>query len=175
MSFREEVLLDRQHAIRDRGGWALYALEVARRPELVPILEYRVSRVLRRLGPPGKVLSGVLHLLARVWSGTDIHPHAQIGGGLLIDHGPGVVVGPGVQMGRMCRLYQGATLGQNHGGEPTLGDAVTLSPGAKVLGAVTIGDGATIGANAVVLIDVPAGATAVGVPARAIEPAPLSP
>ncbi len=85
-------------------------------------------------------------------------------------HGNGIVVHPRTRAGRDCVLYQQVTLGSRstHGAPPVLGDRVQIFPGAKVLGDIYIGDGAQVGANAVVISDVPAGATAVGVPARLI-------
>lgn len=159
--------MDRIAALGPRQGWCAYLFVLLKRPELVAVADYRLGQVLRRGGPAGKAVAVVLHTLARVWSSTDIHPSAEIGGGLLIDHGY-VVVGPRSILGQRCRLYQGVTVGQNRGLEPTIGDDVVLSPGAKILGDVRIGDGALVGANAVVLDDIPSGATAVGVPARVI-------
>lgn len=121
------------------------------------------------------------HLLARLLShfgkllsGIEIHPGAQIGERLFIDHGTGVVIGETAVIGNDVTLYQGVTLGGTslHKGKrhPTLGDGVIVGSGAQVLGPVTVGDGARVGANAVVLTDVPAGVTMVGIPARMVEP-----
>jgi len=108
--------------------------------------------------------------VARAWTGIEIHPGARIGRGVFIDHGMGVVIGETAVIGTDCTLYQGVTLGgtswikgKRH---PTLGDNVVIGAGAKILGPVTIGDGARVGSNAVVVKDVPAGATAIGIPAR---------
>lgn len=105
--------------------------------------------------------------------GIDIHPAAEIGAGLFIDHGTGVVIGETTVIGKNATIYQGVTLGgtgkdtgKRH---PTLGDNVMVSAGAKVLGPVTIGDGAKIGAGSVVLHNVPAHATVVGVPGRVVR------
>ncbi len=117
-------------------------------------------------GNQEKFLTGLLLAFARVWSGVDIHEGATIGPGLKIFHGQGVVVGRQTVIGSDCRIYQGVTVGENHGFEPTIGDRVTLHPGCVVVGAVSIGDDARIAANAVVVHDVPAGHTARGVPAR---------
>lgn len=109
---------------------------------------------------------------ARRRTGIEIHPGAEIGPGLFIDHGMGVVIGETAEIGGNCTLYQGVTLGgtgkERGKRHPTLGDHVTVGAGAKVLGNITVGDGAKIGAGAVVLRDVPPYATAVGVPARVI-------
>ena len=119
-----------------------------------------------------KFAARVISQISRFFTGIEIHPAAIIGKGLLIDHGFGVVIGETAVIGDDCTLYQGATLG-GVGGErgkrhPTLCNGVTVGAGAKILGNVEIGNNAKIGANAVVLCDVPSGATAVGVPARVI-------
>lgn len=98
----------------------------------------------------------------RVFTGADIAPAADFGPGLRIVHGHGLVVDAGVRGGRDCALYHGVTLGRRsavEGESPTLGDGVTVWPGAKVLGAITLGDNVQIAANVVVIHDVPAGAT----------------
>lgn len=121
-----------------------------------------------------------MHLLAR-WvsqvtarrTGIEIHPAAQIGRRVTIDHGMGVVIGETAVVGDGCTIYQGVTLGgtgkdkgKRH---PTLGKNVLVGSGAKVLGPFTVGDNARIAAGAVVLSEVPADATAVGVPARVVR------
>lgn len=110
--------------------------------------------------------------LSRFITGIEIHPGAQIGRGLFIDHGMGVVIGETAEIGDNVTIYHGVTLGgtgkdkgKRH---PTVGNNVTIGCGAKVLGPINIGDGAKIGANSVVLEDVPAGATAVGIRAKNI-------
>jgi len=112
--------------------------------------------------------------LGRWLTGIEIHPGAKIGSCVFIDHGMGVVIGETAEVGDGCTIYQGVTLGgtslepgaKRH---PTLGAAVIVSAGAKVLGGFTVGDGARIGANSVVLKEVPAGATVVGIPGRIVE------
>jgi len=110
--------------------------------------------------------------LSRFLTGIEIHPGAKIGRRAFIDHGMGVVIGETAELGDDCTLYHGVTLGGttwNKGKRhPTLGRGVVIGAGAKVLGPITIGDGARIGSNAVVVKDVPAAATAVGIPARII-------
>jgi serine O-acetyltransferase len=103
-------------------------------------------------------------------TGIEIHPGATIGRRVFIDHGMGVVIGETAEINDDCTLYHGVTLGGtswNHGKRhPTLGKGVVIGAGAKILGPILVGDGAKIGSNAVVVRDVPAQATAVGVPAR---------
>jgi len=109
---------------------------------------------------------------ARWMTGIEIHPGATIGRRFFIDHGMGVVIGETATIGDDCTLYHGVTLGGtswNKGKRhPTLGNDVVIGAGAKVLGPIMIGEGARIGSNAVVVKDVPPGATAVGIPARII-------
>jgi serine O-acetyltransferase len=112
--------------------------------------------------------------ISRWLTGIEIHPGATIGNGVFIDHGMGVVIGETAEIGDGCTIYQGVTLGGTslYKGEkrhPTLGRNVVVSAGAKVLGGFTVGDNAKIGSNAVVIKPVPAGATAVGIPARIIQ------
>lgn len=113
--------------------------------------------------------------LGRMLTGIEIHPGAQIGRRVFIDHGFGVVIGETAVIGDDCTIYQGVTLGgtrlyKGAKRHPTLGKGVVVGAGAQVLGGFTVGDGARIGSNAVVVKPVPAGATAVGNPARIIEP-----
>ena len=109
----------------------------------------------------------------RFFTGIDIHPGAKIGQRLFIDHGLGVVIGETTVIGDDVTLYQGATLGgtgkETGKRHPTLGNYVTVSAGASVLGPLTVGDGAKIGAGAVVLSDVPAHSTVVGVPGHVVR------
>lgn len=111
--------------------------------------------------------------LGRWLTGIEIHPGATIGRRVFIDHGMGVVIGETAVIGDDCTLYHGVTLGGtswNKGKRhPTLETGVVIGAGAKVLGPITIGAGAKIGSNAVVVKDVPANATAVGIPARILE------
>ena len=111
--------------------------------------------------------------LAKFFTSIEIHPGATIGKGLFIDHGTGVVIGETAEIGDNCTLYQGVTLGgtgkdvgKRH---PTLGNNVMVGAGAKVLGPFRIGDNSKIASNAVVLEEIPADSTAVGIPARVIK------
>ena len=106
-------------------------------------------------------------------TGIEIHPGAQIGEGLFIDHGNGVIIGETTIIGDNCTLYQGVTLGgtgkEQGKRHPTLGNNVMVSAGAKVLGSFKIGDNSKIGAGSVVLNEVPANSTVVGVPGRVVR------
>lgn len=109
----------------------------------------------------------------RWFTGIEIHPGARIGDRVFFDHAMGTVVGETAEIGDGCTIYQGVTLGgtslyKGSKRHPTLGKNVVVSAGAKVLGGFEVGDGAKIGSNAVVIKPVPAGATAVGIPARII-------
>jgi serine O-acetyltransferase len=131
-------------------------------------------RAYQRLEHDGGLMGPLLRKLAvlrhRFWSvvtGADIPLNSRLGGGLLLPHPNGVVVHPQVQIGPNCLLFQQVTLGMGtDGAVPSLGGHVDIGAGAKVLGGIHVGDHARVGANAVVLHDVPAGATAVGIPAR---------
>jgi serine O-acetyltransferase len=111
--------------------------------------------------------------VSRWLTGIEIHPGATIGRRFFIDHGMGVVIGETAEIGDDCTLYHGVTLGGtswNKGKRhPTLGTGVVVGAGAKILGPILIGAGARIGSNAVVVKEVPPGATAIGIPARVIE------
>ena len=114
--------------------------------------------------------------LGRGLTGIEIHPGAKVGSCVFIDHGMGVVIGETAEVGDGCTIYQGVTLGGTslYRGEkrhPTLGSGVVVGAGAKVLGGFLVGDGARIGSNAVVVKEVPAGATVVGIPGRIVEEA----
>ena len=122
-----------------------------------------------------KWLARFISHIARGLTGIEIHPAAVIGQRVFFDHAMGVVVGETAEIGDGCTIYQGVTLGgtslyKGAKRHPTLGRDVVVSAGAKVLGGFTVGDGAKIGSNAVVIKPVPAGATAVGIPARIILP-----
>ena len=114
--------------------------------------------------------------IGRWLTGIEIHPAAKIGCCVFIDHGMGVVIGETAEVGDGCTIYQGVTLGGTslYRGEkrhPTLGSGVVVGAGAKVLGGFKVGDGARIGSNAVVVKEVPAGVTVVGIPGRIVEEA----
>lgn len=120
-----------------------------------------------------RLLARMVSHLSRFLTGIEIHPGARIGRRLVIDHGMGVVIGETAELGDDVFLYHQVTLGtasMAHGKRhPTLGNNVIVGAGAKVLGALLVGENARVGANAVVLEDVPAGTTVVGIPARPVE------
>lgn len=142
-------------------------------PGLHAVWIHRVSHALWNVGL--KWIARLLSMLARFITGIEIHPGAIIGRRVFLDHGLGIVIGETTEIGDDCTIYQGVTLGgtslykgvKRH---PTLGKGVVISAGAKVLGGFTVGDGARVGSNAVVLKEIPAGATAVGIPARVLHP-----
>lgn len=139
-------------------------------PGLHAIWSHRLAHRLWSSGPGGRLPALLLAQAARSVTGVEIHPGARIGRRFFIDHGMGVVIGETAEVGDDVMLYHGATLGgrsmERTKRHPTVGDGVVIGAGARVLGPVAIGDQAQVGANAVVVADVPAHATAVGVPAR---------
>jgi serine O-acetyltransferase len=140
-------------------------------PGLHAILIHRLARALWEAEL--KWLGRLISHIGRWLTGIEIHPGATIGHRFFIDHGMGVVIGETAEIGDDCTLYHGVTLGGtswNKGKRhPTLGRGVVVGAGAKILGPITIGDGARVGSNAVVVKEVPAGATVIGIPARVVE------
>jgi serine O-acetyltransferase len=157
---------------RDPAARGVSSFEVlAAWPGVHALLSHRVAHVLHEAGVP--VIPRALAMVTRSVTGIEIHPAAQIGEGLFIDHGVGVVIGETAQIGENVTLYQGVTLGgtgfatgKRH---PTVQDNVTIGSGAKLLGPITIGHGAKIGANSVVIHDVPANSTVVGNPGHPVR------
>lgn len=157
--------------IRERDPAIHSSLEVFLYPSFKVMMHYRVAHKLYLKGH---------YFLAR-WvsqrgvrkTGIEIHPGAQIGKGLFIDHGNGVIIGETAIIGNNVTLYQGVTLGgtgKEHGKRhPTIEDNVMISAGAKVLGSFTIGANSKIGAGSVVLEAVPPNSTVVGVPGRVVK------
>jgi serine O-acetyltransferase len=130
----------------------------------------------QRLSNSRGVRAGCLRRLAvlrhRWWSavaGADIPLNCKLGGGLLLPHPNGVVIHPDAEIGPNCLFFQQVTIGEEAGGVPILEGHVDVGAGAKIIGRLKIGKNAKIGANAVVLGDVPAGATAVGIPAKLVR------
>ncbi len=159
-------------AARERDPAARSAVELALcYPGVHAVWGHRVSGWLWR---HNRKLEGRLcSALTRGLTGVDIHPGAQLGPGLFIDHATGVVIGETAEVGADVTIYQGVTLGgtsldrgKRH---PTVGDRVTIGAGAKVLGPITIGHGSRIGANAVVVKPVPPDSVVVGVPGEVIH------
>jgi serine O-acetyltransferase len=140
-------------------------------PGVHALLAHRVAHALRGAGVPA--LPHLIAHYARARTGIEIHPSAQIGQGLLIDHGSGVVIGETAEIGDDVTMYQGVTLGGTGFAQgkrhPTVGSGVVIGSGAKLLGPITVGDGAKIGANSVVIHDVPARSTVVGNPGHPVR------
>ncbi len=120
-----------------------------------------------------KFFAYFIYHLNRIIYSVDIHPACEIEAGVVIDHGTGIVIGSTACVGSGTIIYHGVTLGTRHivGGKrhPTVGKNVVLGAGAKILGPITIGDFAKIGANSVVLEDVPANSTVIGIPGRVVK------
>lgn len=118
-------------------------------------------------------LARLVSQISRFLTGIEIHPGAKLGGGILIDHGMGVVIGETAEVGSRVTIYHGTTLGgtgkEKGKRHPTVGDNVIIGAGAKVLGPINIGSNSKIGSNAVVLRDVPNGATVVGIPGKVVK------
>ncbi len=162
IGFRAEL-----KACFDRDPAARSTLEVVLNYSgLQAIVAYRLAHFLQQLRVP--LLPRLFMSGVRWLTGIEIHPSAKIGRGLFIDHGMGVVIGETAQIGNDVTLFQGVTLGgtgkEKGKRHPNIGNRVVIGAGAKVLGNITIGDDSMIGANAVVVRDVPAHSTVVGVP-----------
>lgn len=139
-------------------------------PGLHAVLLHRLAHRLWKLN--FKLIARMISSFSRWFTGIEIHPGATIGRRFFIDHGMGVVIGETAEVGDDVTLYHGVTLGGttwNKGKRhPTLENGVVVGAGAKVLGPIVIGENARVGSNAVVTKQVPAGATAVGIPGRII-------
>lgn len=156
-------------SVMDRDPAARNVFEVITSyPGLHALLAHRANHWLWRHGLHW--LGRFLSLFSRWVTGIEIHPGARIGRRFFIDHGMGVVIGETSEIGDDCTLYHGVTLGgtswEKGKRHPTLGDDVIIGAGAKILGPIQVGNGARIGSNAVVVKDVPEGATMIGIPAR---------
>lgn len=140
-------------------------------PGLHAVLFHRLSHRLWHWGL--KWIARVVAGFARWFTGIEIHPAAKLGCRFFIDHGMGVVIGETAEIGDDCTLYHGVTLGGTSWDKgkrhPTLGNNVVVGAGAKVLGPITLGNGARVGSNAVVVKNVPDGATVVGIPGRIVS------
>ena len=140
-------------------------------PGVQAVLAHRVAHALHDANVP--IAPRAIAYLSRMATGVEIHPAANIGDGLFIDHGMGVVIGETADIGDDVTLYQGVTLGgtgfatgKRH---PTVGDNVTIGSGAKLLGPIEVGHGAKVGANSVVITDVPPNSTVVGNPGHVVR------
>ena len=158
--------------IRERDPAARGILEIVLcYPGFQAIVLHRISHKLWNIGIP--LLPRLLSQMTRSLTGVEIHPGARIGKGVFIDHGMGVVIGETTEIGNRCLLYQGVTLGgtgKSHGKRhPTLSENVVVGAGAKVLGAINVGENTRIGAGSVVVRDVEADSTVVGIPGRIIH------
>jgi len=167
-----ETIREDVRAVFDRDPAARSTLEILTTyPGVHAVLFHRLDHWLWQAGAkwPARMLSAI----ARWLTGIEIHPGAVIGRRFFIDHGMGVVIGETAVIGDDCTLYHGVTLGgtswQKGKRHPTLANDVVVGAGAKVLGPIQVGTGARIGSNAVVVRDVPANSTVVGVPGRLIE------
>lgn len=161
-----QCILDRDPAARSK--WEVLTCY----PGLHALVLHRLSH--RLWLADWRWLARFISQFSRWLTGIEIHPGAKIGGCVFIDHGMGIVIGETAEIGDGCTIYQGVTLGgtslaKGAKRHPTLGNNVVVGAGAKVLGGFIVGDNAAIGSNAVVTKPVPAGATAVGIPARIIQ------
>lgn len=140
-------------------------------PGVKAIIYHRIAHKLHGMGR--YFLADWVSMHARKVTGIEIHPAAQIGKNVFIDHGMGVVIGETAVVGDNCTIYQGVTLGgtgkdkgKRH---PTIGNNVTIGSGAKILGPFIVGDNSKVAANAVVLNEIPPNSTCVGVPAHIVK------
>lgn len=160
-----QSILERDPAARN--FWEVFFLY----PGFKALLRHRVAHKLHKSGH--YFLANMISKKTRRKYGIEIHPAAQIGTGVFIDHGMGVVIGETAVVGDNCTIYQGVTLGGTgkHKGKrhPTIGNNVLIGCGAKVLGPFKVGDNSKIAANAVVLQEVPPNCTCVGIPARIVR------
>ena len=140
-------------------------------PGFQALMIHRISHKLWTYKIP--LIPRLISQVNRSITGIEIHPGAQIGTGVFIDHGMGVVIGETAEIGNRCLLYQGVTLGGTGKADgkrhPTLSENVVIGAGAKVLGAIRVGENTRIGAGSVVVRDVDANSTVVGIPGRVVH------
>lgn len=160
-----KIAFDRDPAARSKAQVLLLY------PGVRALISYRIAHYFEKKGH--HFIADWISKHTRKKTGIEIHPAAQIGKGVFIDHGMGVVIGETAVVGDYCTIYQGVTLGgtgkdkgKRH---PTIGKNVTIGSGAKVLGPFTVGDNSKIAANAVVLREIPPDSTCVGVPAHIVK------
>jgi serine O-acetyltransferase len=166
------MLLTDLQVIHERDPAARNWLEVLFcYPGLHALWLHRVAHRLHHLGLP--LLARFIAQFGRFLTGIEIHPGAQMGQGVFIDHGAGVVIGETAIVGDYALIYQGVTLGgtgkETGKRHPTLGENVVVGAGAKVLGNIHLGNHVRIGAGSVVLRDVPSHHTVVGIPGRIVQ------
>lgn len=165
IAYNVRAILERDPAARN--GFEVFLLY----PGIHAVLWHKVAHAFYRCNM--KFIARAISQSVRFFTGIEIHPGAQIGRGLFIDHGMGVVIGETTIIGDDCTIYQGATLGgtgkETGKRHPTLGNNVMVGSGAKVLGPFKVGDNSKIAAGAVVLSEVPENSTCVGVPATIVK------
>lgn len=136
------------------------------------VAAYRVEHALWTSG--WHWLARFLSVISRLFTGVEIHPAVKAGRRLFLDHGMGIVIGETAELGDDVSIYQGVTLGGTSWTQtkrhPTIGNNVIIGAGAKVIGAITLADNVRVGSNAVVVKDVPANTTVVGIPAQPVAP-----
>ncbi|MFM2052308.1 MAG: hypothetical protein RL456_345 [Pseudomonadota bacterium] len=157
-----------KQALYGEGGPPVSLIKVVLADGTLANALYRLQAWLARLGLAPLAL--VPHIVNKWLNGCVIGVKAQFGPGFVLIHPVGVVINSSVRGGRNVWLESGVVIGENRGGFPRLGDDIFVGSGAKIIGAVAVGDRARVGANAVVLHDVPAGHTALGIPARMRPP-----
>ena len=164
-------MFEDMRAVFERDPAATSVWEVLLYPGLHAIFWHRIAHFLYR--EDFHFLARLVSQVVRWFTGIEIHPGARIGRGFFVDHGMGVVIGETTEIGDNVTLFQGVTLGgtgkevgKRH---PTIGNNVTVAVGAKVLGSITVGENAKIGAGSVVIRDVPADSTVVGIPGRVVR------
>jgi serine O-acetyltransferase len=159
---------------RGRIGYGLSVIaKVVLYPRLQAVLLFRLGHAAYRAG--WSPVAFACQAAGLVLAGAEIDPAAVIGPGLCLVHSSGIVIGDRARIGAHFVCFHGVTIGDSGkgDGQPRLGDWVTASAGAKLLGGITVGHRAVIGANAVLLVDVPDGGVAVGMPARVVKVKPL--
>lgn len=156
-----------------RAYWARVIGRAVLTPAAHVVIIWRISTVLYK-SPFTRPFAYLLRTVSGVWGGTDIHPAAEIGPGLVLLHSHKVVIGEGIRIGRNARISHGVSIGGDEGstefrGCPTIGDYVQIGMDAIIMGPVVVGDRAQIGAQALVMKDVPPLAIVVGSPARVLR------
>jgi len=166
----EKIKEDIQTAFREDPAARTWAEVILCYPGLHAIWVHRISHWFWRRG--FRTFARLLSHISRFLTGVEIHPGAKIGRRFFIDHGCGVVIGETTEIGDDVLIYQGVVLGgtsqEKTKRHPTIGNRVVIGAGAILLGPIKVGDGAKIGAGSVVIKDVPANSTVVGVPGRAV-------